>query len=104
MRMSEPAILRDLLDTLKHASLCYLRAAHEADSDELRRTFENLAVDKSEQKNAVFNLMHQAGHYVTPPARAEHVAELKRKCDDFLATIDGKYVPPVERELERSPL
>ncbi len=69
MGMSEPAILRDLLDTLKYASLCYLRAAHEADSDELRRTFENLAVDKSEQKNAVFNLMHQAGHYVTHPAQ-----------------------------------
>lgn len=87
MQMSEPAILRDCLDTLKHASMCYLRASHEADSDGLRKTFDRLAIDKSEQKNAVFNLMHQADHYKTYPANPDRVVTLKRACEDLLAKI-----------------
>jgi len=98
--MSEAAVLRDLLDTLKHASACYLRAAHEAADNDLRRTFEGIAVDKSEQKNAVFNLMRQAGHYETKPAAEDHMLELKRQCDDFLARIGTDR--PVERELRRN--
>lgn len=100
MAMSEAAVLRDLLDTLKHASTCYMRAAHEAASNDLRNTFEGIAVDKSEQKNAVYNLMRQAGHYETTPASAQHVAELKRQCQEFLARIGQDA--PVERELARS--
>lgn len=97
MHMSEPAILRDVLDTLKHASMCYLRASHEADSDGLRKTFDRLAIDKSEQKNAVFNLMHQAGLYNTQPANPDHVAALRRKCDDLLARIGTGQADDRER-------
>ncbi len=89
--MSEAAILRDCLDTLKHASMCYLRASHEADSDGLRKTFDRLVVDKSEQKNAVFNLMHQGGQYKTWPARPENVADLKRRLEPVLARIGAGY-------------
>lgn len=87
MDMSEFAILRDCLDTLKHASVCYLRASHEADSDRLRETFQSLAVDKGEQKNAVFNLMHQAGQYKTKAAASTDVAALRRQCEDVLQRI-----------------
>lgn len=100
MQMSESAILRDCLDTLKHASMCYLRASHEADSDRLRETFQSLAIDKGEQKNAVFNLMHQAGMYPTRPADAEHVEDLKRHCEDLLGRIGTARA--VERERGRA--
>lgn len=96
-RMSEAAVLRDCLDTLKYASMCYLRASHEADSDGLRKTFDRLAVDKSEQKNAVFNLMHQAGQYKTWPARPENVADLKRRSAAVLARIGTGHATDRER-------
>lgn len=98
MQMSESAILQDCLDTLKHASMCYLRASHEADSDRLRETFQSLAIDKGEQKNAVFNLMHQAGMYPTRPADTAHVEELKRHCEDLLGRIGTDEGQAVERE------
>ena len=98
-RMSEGAVLRDCLDTLKYASLCYLRASHEADSDGLRKTFDRLAVDKSEQKNAVFNMMHQAGHYVTWPAPPQNVADLKHRVEAVLARIGTGRA--VDRERDR---
>ena len=82
--MDERAILRDCLDTLKHASVCYLQASLEADSDELRKTFARLAVDKSEAKNAVFDLMHQAGIYKTQPADPAQVEALRQECRQFL--------------------
>lgn len=94
--MSEAALLRDCLDTLKHASMCYLRASHEADSDRLRETFEHLAIDKAEQKNAVFNLMHQAGMYKTKAANPEEVAELRRRSEELLQRIGTAQA--VERE------
>lgn len=87
MQMSEAAILRDCLDTLKHASACYLRAGHEADSKEFRETLQSLAIDKAELKNAVFNLMHQAGIYETRPADPADVTALKRQCEDLLGRI-----------------
>lgn len=101
MQMSELAILRDCLDTLKHASTCYLRASHEADSDQLRKTFQNIAIDKGEQKNAVFNLMHQAGMYETRPAEAARVTELKRHCEDLLGRIGTGEAVERERAKER---
>jgi len=102
MEMGERAILRDCLDTLKHASMCYLRASLEADSDPLRQTFDGIAIDKSEAKNAVFNLMHQAGIYETRPANPAEVEKLREACRQFLAQLDTGHGPPVARELGAS--
>lgn len=96
-RMSEAAVLRDCLDTLKYASTSYLRASHEADSDVLRKTFDRLAVDKSEQKNAVFNLMHQAGHYRTWPAQQTNVDDLRRRVSAVVARMGTGRAVPRER-------
>ncbi|HEY8416464.1 MAG TPA: spore coat protein [Limnochordales bacterium] len=99
--MGERAILRDCLDTLKHASMCYLRASLEADSDGVRQTLARLAVDKSEAKDAVFNLMHQAGIYKTEPADPAQVEKLRAACQQFLAHPGSGPREPVARELGR---
>lgn len=101
MEMGERAILRDCLDTLKHASMCYLRASLEADSDGVRQTLARLAVDKSEAKNAVFNLMHQAGIYKTEPADPTQVEKLRAACLQFLDRTGPGAGEPVARELGR---
>ncbi|MBO8140888.1 MAG: spore coat protein [Firmicutes bacterium] len=99
MEMDERAVLRDCLDTLKHASACYLQASLEADSDELGRTLGRLALDKSEEKTAVFNLMHQAGFYKTRPAEMEAVQELKQDLHRLLARIGASTAANRERGL-----
>ncbi|REJ36471.1 MAG: hypothetical protein DIU82_04355 [Bacillota bacterium] len=98
MEMDERAILRDCLDTLKHASMCYLQAGLEADSDDLRKTFVRLAVDKSEEQNAVFNLMHQAGIYKTQPADPAQVEALRQECGQFLDRLGPGPSLATERE------
>ncbi|OUM98390.1 MAG: hypothetical protein BAA04_00520 [Firmicutes bacterium ZCTH02-B6] len=98
MEMDERAILRDCLDTLKHAAVCYLQASLECDSDELRRTLSHLAVDKSEEQNAVFNLMHQAGIYKTHPADPKQVETLRQQCRQFLDRIGRGPTFAVARE------
>jgi len=106
VKMGEQAILRDCLDTLKHASMCYLRASLEADSDELRRTFDRLTIDKSEAKNAVFNLMHQAGMYKTQPADPAQVEALRQQCRQHLSRLEkhwGAMAPAVARERGAAP-
>lgn len=103
IEMDERAVLRDCLDTLKHASMCYLQASLEADSDSVRKTCARLAVDKSEEKNAVFNLMHQAGIYKTQPADPAQVETLKRQCRQFLSRAAAGPMHPVARERGEQP-
>lgn len=101
MEMSEKAVLTDCLESLKHASACYLRASMECDTDGLRKNLSHLALDKAEESNAVFNLMHQAGMYETKPADAKDVADFVEKAKNIVHNIGGPRTP-VARELGRS--
>lgn len=100
--MSEKAVLRDCLESLKHASMGYLQASFECDSDSLRQTCQSLAVDHAEARNAVFNLMHQAGMYHTTPADEEQVNRIRQACETALRHAGGPQMP-VERELRGAP-
>lgn len=101
MKMSEKAVLTDCLESLKHASEHYLRAALECDTDSLRKLFCHLAIDKAEESNAVFNLMHQAGMYITEPAEATKVSEFVESAKGVLRQLGGERTP-VAREMGQS--
>lgn len=97
MEMSERAVLRDCLESLKHAATCYLKTSFEADSDGLRKLCDRIAIDKSEAKNAVFNLMHQAGMYETQPADAAQVTQFATAARERLQALGGpQYAPARE--------
>lgn len=98
MDMSEKAVLTDCLESLKHAASCYLQASMECDSDGLRKTLSHLAIDKNEERNAVFNMMHQAEMYATEPAAGEDVATFIRETKSMLDSFGGARTP-VDREL-----
>lgn len=100
MEMSEKSVLTDCLESLKHASEHYLRAALESDSDGMRQRLRNLAVDKAEGSNAVFNMMHQAGIYKTKPADMGEVRDVVTSAKRLLEGIGGPS-QPVAREMTR---
>lgn len=100
--MSEKAVLRDCLESLKHASVGYLQASFECDSDALRQMCQGIAVDHAEARNAVFNLMHQAGMYHTTPADQEQVKRIRQACDTAVQHAGGPQMP-VGRELRGAP-
>lgn len=101
MEMSEKAVLTDCLETLKHASSCYLKASLECDTDGLRQILSHLAIDKAEESNAVFNLMHQAGMYDTKQSDAKEVTQFVKQAKDVLHQLGGPR-RPVDRELGRN--
>lgn len=101
MEMSEKAVLTDCLESLKHAASCYLKASMECDSDGLRKRLSHLAIDKAEESNAVFNMMHQADMYKTKPSDANEVAAFIKSARSALDNIGGPR-KPVARELGRS--
>lgn len=103
MKMSDEAVLWDCLETLKHASAAYLRAAHEADSDVVRRTLNRMAVDKSEQKNAVFSAMHQGGLHPTKPAPVEDLAAAKEVYARLADVVGQGHAVARERNVEKDP-
>ena len=100
--MSEKAVLRDCLESLKHASVGYLQASFECDSDSLRQMCQRLAVEHAEARHAVFNLMHQAGMYHTTPADDEQVSRIRQACETALQQAHGPQMP-VDRELRGTP-
>lgn len=100
--MSEKAVLRDCLESLKHASVSYLRASFECDSDPLRQICQGLAIDHAQARNAVFNLMHQAGMYPTLPADRTQVQRIREACEAALRHTDGPQ-RAVDRELRGAP-
>lgn len=100
MELGEKEVLTDCLESLKHASEQYLRAALNADSDGLRKRFSRLALDKAEQSNAVFNMMHQAGMQSTAPAAADQVQRVLDDAKSLLEQIGGAS-HPVPREVGR---
>lgn len=102
MQMSEKAVLRDCLESLKHASVGYLQASFECDSDPLRQICQGLAVDHAQARNAVFNLMHQAGMYRTTPADHAQVQRIRETCETALRHAHGPQMP-VTRELHGAP-
>lgn len=102
MRMSEQAILRDALESLKHMSAQYLWASFECDSDNLRRTCQRIAIDKAEERNAVFNLMHQAEMEHTAPADADRLQRLREQARRSVQQAGGPQYA-VSREYGSSP-
>lgn len=98
MDMTEKAVLTDCLESLKHASTTYLRTSLECDTDGLRQTLSRLAIDKAEESNAVFNLMHQAGIRNTEPSAAEEVSAFLTAAREQLEKIGGPS-QRVRREL-----
>src|SRR5690625_3302946 len=88
--MSEQAILRDCLESLKHISAQYLWASFKCDSDKVRRTCQRVAIDKAEEPNSVFNLMHQAGMYPTQPADAAQLDRLRQLTQQSVQRAGGQ--------------
>lgn len=101
MDMTEKAVLTDCLESLKHASENYLRAALECDSDGMRKRLSRLALDKAEGSNSVFNMMHQAGIYKTQAADGSELEGVLLEAKKLLNQMGGAS-RPVERELGRS--
>lgn len=97
MQMSDIAILRDCLDSLKHASVSYLQASHETASNDMRQTLQRVAVDKGEQKNAVFNLMRREGMYDIRSADPQAVSQLSHKCEQLLEELGPSEAVDRER-------
>jgi spore coat protein CotF len=98
MAMEDKQILLDCLETLKHLGMNYQMAAFECDSDQIRKAFENIQIDKDELRNAVFNLMHQSGYYKTQPADVNQVATQTQTWQQTLGGMQKQKASASQKE------
>lgn len=98
MAMQDKYILHDCLETLKHLGSTYQAVAFECDSDALRKTLENIQIDRDEQRNAVFNLLHQMGEYKTATAETGQVSAKQQMWRQTLNQMQQRAQAAVRKE------
>ncbi len=71
-------LLTDALDAQKTETTHYNTFANECLHPNLRNTFLNILNEEHDIQFDVFNTMHEAGFYPTPPAEQEKITEAKQ--------------------------
>lgn len=71
-------LLTDALDAQKTETNHYNTFANECLNSNLRDTFLNILQEEHDIQFDVFNTMHQAGFYPTPPAEQNKIADAKQ--------------------------
>lgn len=88
-RFPEAALLRDVQTTLSHAAYRYLHAALDASDADVRGLCARIAVDKTEERHSVFQLLRQMGEEEAPSASHERLAALRRRSEEILRRMEG---------------